>query len=65
MTVLTREMLLMAKIYDKEGDMPRGEIKKEDGTYHHLICDGSRRHVSWFDSHGEHCSEPNCEINYK
>lgn len=53
------------KIYKKEEDMPIGEIKKEDGSVHHLICHGSRRHVSHWESDGEHCSEKNCEINYE
>lgn len=53
------------KTYKNEKDMPLGEIEKGDGTVHHLICHGSRRHVVHLDSSGEHCSEPRCEINIK
>lgn len=52
-------------VYQNEKDMPFGEIKKDDGSFHHLSCNGSRRHVISWDSNGSHCSEPNCEINYK
>lgn len=34
-----------------------------DGTEKHVICDGARYHVVWWDSDGEHCSNKNCEIN--
>lgn len=51
------------KFYKDEKDMPIGEIEKEDGMVEHLICDGSRRHVLSWDTNGEHCSEPRCEIN--
>ena len=30
----------------------------------HVRKDGSREHVVWWDSHGEHCSEKACEINH-
>lgn len=53
------------KFYENEKDMPICEIKKEDRIVHHLVCNGSRRHVSHWDSNGEHCSEPECEINHK
>lgn len=54
------------KRYDKEEDMPMGEIKVVEGKdmIHHLVCNGSRRHVIWWDSNGQHCSEKHCEINY-
>ena len=29
----------------------------------HIIKEGSRTHVVWWDSAGEHCTEPYCEIN--
>lgn len=29
----------------------------------HVIKEGSRKHVIYWDSEGEHCSEPNCEVN--
>jgi len=53
----------MTKTYAREEDMPFGETEKEDGTVHHLICNGSRRHVLWWSSEGTHCSVENCEIN--
>jgi len=37
--------------------------KKADGTEHHIICEGWRRHVLWWDTNGTHCSEPKCEVN--
>jgi len=41
------------------------QIKKggADGTEHHIICEGWRRHVLWWDTNGTHCSEPKCEVN--
>jgi hypothetical protein len=51
------------KPFNKESDMPLGEIKKEDGTVEHLRCEGSHRHAPYWDSKGMHCSEPKCEIN--
>lgn len=51
------------KYYNSEKEMPIGEIEKEDGTVHHLCCEGSRRHVLWWSSKGEHCTEPRCEVN--
>lgn len=53
------------KYYESEKDMPLGEIEKEDGTVEHLYCDGSRRHALWWDSQGEHCIEPRCEVNHR
>lgn len=41
------------------------EIEKGDGTVHHIVRHGSRRHVLYWDSNGEHCKEPRCEINRK
>jgi hypothetical protein len=35
----------------------------EDGSEKHIVQAGARFHVLWWDSNGEHCSEPNCEIN--
>lgn len=29
----------------------------------HIIKEGSRKHVIYYDSKGKHCSEPNCELN--
>jgi hypothetical protein len=35
----------------------------ENGTERHIVCDGARFHVLWWDARGQHCSEPNCEVN--
>lgn len=36
----------------------------KDGTIKHPPHEeGSRYHVTWWDSNGTHCSEPNCDIN--
>lgn len=29
----------------------------------HIIKEGSRKHVVWWDSKGRHCSEERCELN--
>ena len=29
----------------------------------HIVKEGSREHVIWWDSYGRHCSESECEIN--
>jgi hypothetical protein len=44
----------------KEYQLP--EYNK-NGTEKHIVKEGSRHHVVWWDSNGRHCSEPNCEIN--
>lgn len=31
----------------------------------HIVCEGARFHVPWWDSNGIHCSEPNCEYNHR
>ncbi len=31
----------------------------------HVIQEGSREHVTWWDTQGAHCSEPDCEMNNK
>ena len=31
----------------------------------HIVKEGSREHVVWWDSYGRHCSEPECEINHR
>jgi len=31
----------------------------------HVVEEGSRDHVVWWDSSGRHCSNPNCEINFE
>lgn len=45
----------MFQTYEKEYN--------QDGTEKHIFQDGARFHVVHWDSHGAHCSEPNCEIN--
>jgi hypothetical protein len=30
----------------------------------HIIKEGARYHVIWWDTNGHHCSEPNCKINH-
>ena len=45
----------------------RGEEFEEEKMkpIKHIVKEGSREHVVWWDSRGTHCSEPNCEINYR
>ena len=31
----------------------------------HIFKEDSLEHVIWWDSKGRHCSNKNCEINYK
>jgi len=38
-------------------------VRNEDGTLEHVHCEGARFHVLWWDTRGEHCSEPECEVN--
>lgn len=38
-------------------------IVNADGSIKHIIKDGARYHVVWWDSEGSHCSDPDCEIN--
>lgn len=38
-------------------------VYNKDGTEKHVVCEGARHHVVSWDTDGEHCSEPNCEIN--
>jgi len=35
----------------------------KNDTEKHIIKEGSRHHVLWWDSNGSHCSVKNCEIN--
>jgi hypothetical protein len=41
--------------------LPR--IVNRDGSIKHIVCEGSRQHVLWWDTRGSHCSEKDCEIN--
>jgi len=34
-----------------------------DGFIEHVVCEGSREHVVFWDTRGTHCSEPRCELN--
>ena len=29
----------------------------------HIVKEGARYHVLWWDEKGRHCSEPKCEVN--
>lgn len=51
------------KIYRNEKDMPFGELNKDKEIVHHLVCNGTRRHVISYDNNGQHCNVKNCEIN--
>lgn len=35
----------------------------KNGTEKHIICDGARFHVTYWDTNGSHCSIKNCEVN--
>ena len=37
--------------------------RMDDGTLHHVICEGARYHVIWWNGLGEYWIEPECEIN--
>ena len=39
------------------------QTPRKDGTIAHIIEEGARYHVIWWDSHGQHFSESRCEIN--
>lgn len=47
----------------KPGTWPLPRERKTDGRLHHVVCQGSREHVLWWDSLGTHCSEAECEVN--
>lgn len=56
----------MGIIYNtiKIPDLHRYEREfNSDGTEKHIVCEGARFHVPYWTSKGQHCSEPNCEIN--
>ena len=38
-------------------------IKNADGSVQHVYCEGARFHVVSWSTSGQHCSEPECEIN--
>ena len=38
-------------------------MKQPIKTEKHVFKEGNRNHVLHWDSEGEHCSNPNCEIN--
>jgi hypothetical protein len=29
----------------------------------HIVKEGARYHVIWWNTHGRHCPEPRCEVN--
>lgn len=39
-------------------------MPKEKLITKHIPKEGSRLHVSFWDSNGKHCSEPSCKINH-
>ena len=39
--------------------LPKRKKKK------HIIKEGSRHHVLYWDTNGKHCSEPDCEVNQR
>lgn len=58
----------------KYHNKPLPRKRKEDGTLHHVQCNGHRQHVIWWTGKErldgtvvgvEHCSEPECEINFQ
>jgi len=36
---------------------------RPDGTIEHIVQEGARFHVIWWDNFGACCTEPKCEIN--
>ena len=40
-------------------------MQNESDHVEHVVCEGSREHVLWWDSYGRHCSEKKCEINFQ
>lgn len=50
-------------VFCPPGTWPLPGIRNEDGSLKHVYCEGARGHVLYWDSYGEHCSEPDCEIN--
>lgn len=39
--------------------------RNADGHLKHIYCDSARFHVLSWSSRGMHCSEPECEINFR
>lgn len=37
--------------------------RKRPKTVPHVVKNGSRQHVIWWDTKGRHCSCPECEVN--
>ena len=47
--------------YDAWQPASSGGVVKH--IFKHIVCDGAGYHVLSWDSYGERCSEPNCEVN--
>lgn len=47
---------------DDPRDMPP-HVEHEPGWIKHVVCEGARFHVPYWDYNGTHCSEPRCIIN--
>lgn len=60
------ELINLIELYNSLGEIRMIYIFSEynkDGTEKHIIKEGSRHHVVWWDANGSHCSESNCELN--
>ena len=51
---------LIDEIQDHEEDL---RLILKERKKKHIIKEGSRRHVLYWNTNGKHCSEPDCEIN--
>ena len=41
------------------------ETDQRKAAVPHVIQEGARFHVLSYDSEGQHCSEPQCEVNFR
>lgn len=48
-------------VFSRDAALPK--IRLTNGSLKHIVREGSREHVLWYDSRGQHCTEPDCEIN--
>ncbi len=46
-------------VWENTFEKARREIEAKS----HVVEEGSRKHVTYYDNNGAHCSEPNCEVN--
>ena len=44
-------------------NLHKKSVYKKYETKKHIIREGARTHVLWWDFKGRHCSEENCEVN--